>query len=95
MNRVEFIKTMKEKGGYKTQKEAEEALNAFLDSVTEVVSTGNEINFIGWGRFGVKQQGAREGVSPSTGAKYFSPAKTVPTFSFGKNLKASALNVKV
>jgi len=86
MNKSELIAKIAEKAEL-TKKDAEKALNAFVDSVTEGLKAGEKIVLVGFGSFETKKRAARKGKNPQTGAIIDIPAATVPTFKVGKALK--------
>jgi DNA-binding protein HU-beta len=77
---------MAEKTG-STKKDAEAAVNAFLEVVTETLVAGDKITFTGFGSFEIVERAAREGRNPSTGAAIKIAASKAPKFSAGKSLK--------
>jgi len=86
MNKPELISSIAEKSGMK-KKESEAMLDAFVASVKEALKKGDEVRLIGFGLFGTRDRKKRNGVNPRTGKKITIPAKTVPYFKVGKELK--------
>ncbi len=86
MNKTELIAKIAEKADF-SKKDAEKALNAFVDSVKEGLIAGDKIVLVGFGSFETKKRAARKGKNPQTGAEINIPASTVPTFKAGKGLK--------
>jgi len=70
-----------------SKKEASDALNAVLDSITKALSQGKKVTLTGFGTFNISKRAARMGVNPRTGAKISIAATTVPKFKAGKALK--------
>ena len=70
-----------------TKKDAEAALNAFMDSVKEALAKGDKVSLVGFGTFEVRERAAREGKNPRTGDKHTIAACKVPAFKPGKALK--------
>lgn len=88
MNKVELINAMAEKSGLaKTQ--AEKALGAFIDSITEAMGKGEKVALIGFGTFEMKEVPAKEGINPATKEKITIPASKKPVLKFGKAYKDS------
>ena len=86
MNKVTLVAKIAEKSGLsKTQ--AEQALGAFIDSVTEALKEGDKVQLMGFGTFEVKERAARTGRNPSTGEAIEIPASKTPTFKAGKGLR--------
>ena len=67
---------------------AGDAVDAVLDSITDVLSNGGEVNFTGFGKFSVQDRAARMGVNPRNPTeRVHIPASKVPKFSAGSQLK--------
>lgn len=92
MNKAEMIVNITEKTDL-TKKQADEALSAFMDTVTETLVAGDKVSLVGFGAFEITERAAREGRNPATGASVSIPASKVPKFKPSKNLK-EAVNVK-
>ncbi|MBR5121532.1 MAG: HU family DNA-binding protein [Oscillospiraceae bacterium] len=88
MTKVELVSKIADKAGL-TKKEAEKALNAVVETVTDALNAGEKVSLIGFGTFEVKTRAAKEGINPKTKAKIAIPARKVPTFKAGKALKDS------
>jgi len=94
MNKTELVKSMVEKMPEgTTQKTAEAALNAFVESVTTALANNEEVVLTGFGSFKVSKREARMGRNPQTGEAMPIAAANVPGFKAGKNLK-EAVNAK-
>ena len=70
-----------------TKSGAEKAINAALEAITESLTKGENVQFVGFGTFEVKERGAREGINPRTKEKIQIPAKKAVSFKVGKKLK--------
>jgi DNA-binding protein HU-beta len=70
-----------------TKKQSGAALNAVLDTIQGALASGDSVGLIGFGTFEVRERAARDGRNPQTGAPIKIPAKTVPAFKAGKQLK--------
>ena len=86
MNKAELVAASAEKSEL-TKKDAEKALKAFTDVVTEELKAGNKIQLVGFGTFEVAKREAREGRNPQTGEPMPIPASVAPKFKAGKALK--------
>lgn len=86
MNKVELIAQIAEKSGL-SKKDAEKALAAAVDAITEAVSAGGKVQLVGFGSFEVKQREARVGRNPKTKEAIEIPATRVPVFKAGRALK--------
>jgi DNA-binding protein HU-beta len=79
-----------EKAGL-TKKQAAAAVDSILNGITGTLKRGDKVSLVGFGTFSVKHRAARVGVDPKTGARRNYPAKKVPHFKAGKNLKDKVL----
>jgi integration host factor subunit beta len=70
-----------------TKKDAERLVEIVLDSIVETLSKGEKIELRGFGSFRVRERGSRRGRNPKTGAPVNIPAKRVPYFKPGKELR--------
>lgn len=86
MNKAELIAQIAEKSGL-SKKDAEKALAATVDAITEAVSNGDKVQLVGFGSFEVKQREARVGRNPKTKEAIEIPAARVPVFKAGRALK--------
>lgn len=86
MNKSDLIASMAEKGSL-TKKDAEKALNAFMESVEEALVKGDKVQLIGFGSFEVRKRAARKGRNPQTKEELTIPESKAPIFKVGKALK--------
>ena len=86
MNKAELITSMAEKSNL-TKKDAELALKAFIESVSETLENGDKVQLVGFGTFETRERAAREGRNPRTKETINIPASTVPVFKAGKEFK--------
>lgn len=86
MNKAELIAAIVEKTEIK-KVDAEKALKAFTEVVTEELKAGNKVQLVGFGTFEVAQREARTGRNPQTGEEMEIPASLSPKFKAGKALK--------
>jgi DNA-binding protein HU-beta len=86
MTKAEFVGKIAEKTGA-TKSDAEKSVNAFLETVTEILKSGDKVVFTGFGSFEVTDRAAREGRNPQTGEAMQIKATKVPKFKAGKGLK--------
>ena len=92
MNKTEFVAAVAKKSGL-SKKDAEKAVKAFVDTVSEQMVAGDKITIVGFGTFEVSERAAREGRNPKTGEAMPIPASKVPRFKAGQGLK-DAVNGK-
>ena len=86
MNKTELIAAVAEKAEL-SKKDAEKALKAFTDVVSEELVKGEKIQLVGFGTFEVAEREEREGRNPKTGEKMMIAASRSPKFKAGKALK--------
>ena len=86
MNKTELVAAMADQAGL-SKKDAEAALKAFTDVVSEELKKGGKIQLVGFGTFEVSERAAREGRNPHTGETMKIAASKAPKFKAGKALK--------
>ena len=86
MNKTELTAALASKTGL-AKKDAEKALNAFVDVVTEALTAGEKVQVVGFGSFEVKERPARVARNPRTGEELEIAASKAPVFKAGKALK--------
>ena len=86
MNKTELIAVVAEKAEL-SKKDAEKAIKAFTDAVSEELVKGGKIQLVGFGTFEVRERAEREGKNPATGEAIHIAATKVPAFKAGKALK--------
>ena len=93
MNKTELIAVVAEKAEL-SKKDAEKAIKAFTDAVSEELVKGGKIQLVGFGTFEVAERAAREGRNPLTGEKITIAASKNPKFKAGKALKDTVNSAK-
>ncbi|MDR0695299.1 MAG: HU family DNA-binding protein [Holosporales bacterium] len=86
MNRVELISSIANIAGLK-KAEAEKALNAFTQTVAAELARKEEVRLVGFGTFSIMHRNATEGRNMRTGEAMKIPARDIPKFKPGKQLK--------
>ena len=86
MNKTELINQVAERAGL-SKKDAEQALNAMLDTVSDALAQGDKVQLVGFGSFEIKARDARMGRNPRTKEPIEIPATKAPVFKAGKALK--------
>ena len=86
MNKTELVAAVAAKAEL-SKKDAEAAVKAVIDSVTEALADGDKVALVGFGTFEVKTRAARTGKNPRTGEAISIPASKVPSFKAGAALK--------
>ncbi len=69
------------------RRDAELLVEIALGSIIEALHHGEKVEVRGFGSFRVRERGARRGRNPKTGAGVEIPAKQVPYFKAGKELR--------
>ena len=86
MNKAELVAAMAEQAGL-SKKDAEAALKAFTDVVSDELKNGGKVQLVGCGTFEVSERAAREGRNPQSGEVMKIAASKAPKFKAGKALK--------
>ena len=86
MTKTELMNAVAEKAGF-SKKDADKAVTAVLESITDALSSGEKVQLVGFGTFEVRDRAAREGKNPATGEIIKIEATKVPAFKAGKALK--------
>ncbi len=92
MNKTELVCAIAEKSEL-SKKDAELALKAFIETVTEELKKDEKIQLVGFGTFETVDRAARTGKNPQTGKTIKIAACKAPRFKAGKLLK-DTLNEK-
>ncbi|MBR5513404.1 MAG: HU family DNA-binding protein [Ruminococcus sp.] len=74
-----------------TKKNAEAAVNAMVDAITEALVNGDKVSIVGFGTFEVRDRKEKQVINPQTKKKMIAPASKAPAFKAGQALK-SAVN---
>jgi len=89
VTKQEFVDAVAQRSGL-GKREAAQAVDAVLDTITEALRRRDQINFTGFGKFATSDRKARMGVNPrNPSEKVHIPAATVPKFTAGSALKQS------
>lgn len=86
MNKQELIASIAGKAGL-TKEQSGNALEAFIDSVSGALKSGDDVRLLGFGNFVVSRREAKMGRNPQTGAPVEIKAANVARFKVGKGLK--------
>jgi integration host factor subunit beta len=70
-----------------TKKHSESIVNTVFDSIIDALQKDEKIELRGFGSFRIRQRRSRQGRNPKTGDKVDVPAKRIPYFKPGKELK--------
>ena len=67
--------------------QTKKVVDSFINTITESLSEGSDIEIRGFGSFRIRERNARIGMNPKSGERINIPAKKVPYFRAGKSLK--------
>ena len=87
MTKSELIAYITEKNPHLYQREVEKVVTTIFDEISTALSRGDRVELRGFGAFSIKKRDARIGRNPRTGATVQVPAKRVPYFKTGKQLR--------
>ena len=87
MNRSELIERLARLQPQLQIKDAELGVKLILDALSTTLSKGGRAEIRGFGSFGLNFRPPRQGRNPKTGETVMVPAKHVPHFKSGKELK--------
>ncbi len=88
MNKSDLVAAIA-KGAGLSKVSAEAALNHTVEAIKKSLKKGEPVSLVGFGTFKVAKRGARVGRNPQTGAALKIPARKVPRFTAGKELKSA------
>lgn len=86
MNKTDLIEKVAETSEV-SKKDAAKVVDALFDSIKGALSSGDNVQIIGFGTFETRERSARKGRNPQTGQEINIPASKVPAFKAGKALK--------
>ena len=70
-----------------SKKQTEVVVNTVFQSITDSLSNGKKVELRGFGSFRIRERNARIGRNPKSGVQVDVPAKRVPFFKAGKELR--------
>ncbi len=88
MLKSELIQKLASEYDHLRQEDLERIVNVILDEIGSALSKGDRVELRGFGAFSVRERAARKGRNPRTGEPVDVPAKTVPFFKAGKELRS-------
>ena len=88
MTKQDFVDAVASRANL-SKRDAAEAVDAVLDTITDTLKRGDSVTFTGFGKFSTSHRAARMGVNPRTGQRQPIAATTVPKFSAGSSLKTA------
>ncbi len=87
MTRSDLIAKLAERYPQLVAKDAELAVKVILDAMAAALARGGRIEIRGFGSFALNYRPPRTGRNPKSGEKVQVPAKYVPHFKAGKELR--------
>lgn len=87
MTRSDLVEELANRFGQLTQRDAEIAVRAILDAMSEALVAGHRIEIRGFGSFSISHRAPRMGRNPRSGESVAIPEKRVPHFKPGKALR--------
>lgn len=93
MNKAELVDAIASKAGI-TKTQANEAIDAFTETVVKTLKKGDRVTLVGFGTFSVAERSARNGRNPATGETIKIKAKRVPKFKPGKEFSTKIASKK-
>lgn len=92
MLRSELVAKLADKYSHLPPDDLEKVVAIILDEIAEALARGDRVELRGFGAFSVRHRDARRGRNPRTGEAVDVPAKSVPFFKAGKELRARINN---
>lgn len=87
MTKSELIELLARQRTQLSYREVEQAVKVLLEEMSESLARGERIEIRGFGSFSLHRRPARKGRNPKTGEAVDLPAKHVPHFKPGKDLR--------
>lgn len=87
MTKAQIIEKVSEQVTTLTKRQAEVVVNTIFDCVRDSLKNGDKTEIRGFGSFRLRARRMKEGRNPKTGETVAVPAKRVPFFKAGKELK--------
>lgn len=86
INKADFTLLISNELGV-THREARDFIEAYHKNIKEQLAKGNSVDFIGFGKYELRERSARKGRNPQTGELIQIPATIIPAFKAGKALR--------
>ncbi len=87
MIKSELIQKIAEDNPHLYQRDVERIVSTVFEEITAALARGDRVELRGFGAFSVKRRDGRMGRNPRTGETVPVPAKSVPFFKTGKELR--------
>ena len=86
MNRAEVVGRVARESGL-TKADVDRVLGSLIENVSRSLKKGEKVKLVGFGTFDVARRRARSVLNPRTGAAIRIPARRMPRFTPGKDLR--------
>jgi integration host factor subunit beta len=87
MIRSELLQELHQDNPELRAEEVEQVLEIFFDEIAQRLAEGGRVELRGFGAFSTRERDARKGRNPRTGEDVDVPAKRVPYFKAGKEIR--------
>ncbi|MCB2066825.1 MAG: integration host factor subunit beta [Erythrobacter sp.] len=87
MIRSELLQVLAAENPDLRAEEIEQVVDIFFDEITQRLAEGGRVELRGFGTFSTRERDARVGRNPRTGSSVDVPAKRVPYFKPGKEMR--------
>lgn len=87
MIRSELLQALARENPELRADEVEQVVDIFFDEIGSRLAEGGRVELRGFGAFSTRDRGARKGRNPRTGEAVDVPAKKVPYFKPGKDMR--------
>ncbi|RGP41990.1 Integration host factor subunit beta [Altererythrobacter insulae] len=87
MIRSELLQALHQDNPELRAEEIEQMVDIFFDEISERLAEGGRVELRGFGAFSTREREARTGRNPRTGEAVEVPAKRVPYFKAGKEMR--------
>lgn len=87
MLRSELVNKLAEEHPHLPFKRVEQVVDVIFEEISSALERGDRVELRGFGAFSVRERNARKGRNPKTGEPVQVPAKRVPFFKAGKELR--------
>jgi len=90
MNKAELVEEVARQTGL-TKKVCRETMDKVLSTISDALAKREKVTLVGFGSFKVISRKSRKGRNPQTGEEIQIPAREVPKFDPGKDLKKAVM----
>ncbi len=87
MTKSQLIQTLASANPHLYLRDVERIVNTIFEEIARALEAGNRVELRGFGTFSLRTRGARTGRNPRTGDSVAVPAKALPFFKTGKELR--------